>query len=343
MAADIIAQRRRIEALPDRDEHGYLKNWWPSLSAPLPDAELIVLALGGGVQSTTLLHMAAHGEIGPMPHLAIMADTVAETRAIYDHVRHLQSPNVAVPFPIEIVSAGDLGAAVLRSCRSSAADMLRVANPPFFTRGPLIETKSVWVEPLPLLGLDGEQVELIVQHSTERETLGMLKRSCTKEYKIRPITKAIRRQIGLRERQRGPAAPIVELWFGLTTDELDRVSYSDVSFIQHRVPLIEARMSRADCIEWLIRHGYPIPPKSRCYFCPFQSNALWLEMKLEAPEEFEAACALDRAIRHGIRGTTHQLYLHESRTPLEDVDFTQPSGLWTADGLRAECQGRCGT
>lgn len=335
-------ERARIAALPDRDERGYLKNWWPSLSAPLPDARLTVLGLGGGVQSTTLLHMAAHREIGPMPDFALMADPMAEVAAIYDHIKQLQSPNAAPPFPIEMCSAGDLGEAVLASCRTHAGQALRVANPPFFTRGPLIETKSVWVEPLPLLGLEGERVELIVQHSTERETFGMLKRSCTKEYKIRPITKAIRRHLGLLERARGPAAPVVELWLGLTTDELDRVSGSDVPFIRHRWPLIEARMSRSDCIEWLVRHGYPVPPKSRCYFCPFQSNALWLEMQLDSPAEFEMACAFDRAIRDGIRGTTHQLYLHESRTPLETVDLTRPSGLWTADGLRAECLGRCG-
>jgi hypothetical protein len=324
---------------------GFLLNRWPALSAPLADAVLVAAALGAGVQSTTMLAMAAHELVGPMPATAIMADTHAEVTEVYDHLRFLQSPNFALPFPIEIVTAGDLGEAVLASAasiKSPLAQALRVASPPFFTRGPRTVAKTIWVEPLPLLGLDGQAVELIVQRHTERETFGMLRRQCTPAYKIEPITKAIRHRLGLAKGQRGPSQPIVELWIGLTTDELDRVTYSDVPFIVHRWPLIEAGMSRSDCIEWLARHGYPVPPKSRCYFCPYQSNQLWLEMKLYAPEDFARACALDRAIRHGIRGTSHQLYLHESRTPLEGVDFTRPSGLWTADALRAECLGRCG-
>ena len=36
---------------------------------------LEVISLGAGVQSTTMALMAAHGEIEPMPDLAIFTDT----------------------------------------------------------------------------------------------------------------------------------------------------------------------------------------------------------------------------------------------------------------------------
>lgn len=44
---------------------------------------LRVLSLGAGVQSTTLVLMAAHGVVGPMPDCAIFADTGWEPKAVY--------------------------------------------------------------------------------------------------------------------------------------------------------------------------------------------------------------------------------------------------------------------
>lgn len=62
---------------------------------------------GAGVQSTTLALMAAHGEIGPMPGVAIFADTGWEPQTVYDHLDWLMSGNV-LPFPVHIVSAGNI-------------------------------------------------------------------------------------------------------------------------------------------------------------------------------------------------------------------------------------------
>lgn len=64
--------------------------------------DLTVLALGGGVQSTTLALMAAHGEIRP-PDCAIFADTLWERQATYTHLDWLAGQ---LPFPIHRVSAG---------------------------------------------------------------------------------------------------------------------------------------------------------------------------------------------------------------------------------------------
>lgn len=73
---------------------------------------LRVISLGAGVQSTTMALMAAHGEIGPMPDAAIFADTQDEPAEVYEHLRWLMSPNV-LPFPVHIVTAGKLSAALI--------------------------------------------------------------------------------------------------------------------------------------------------------------------------------------------------------------------------------------
>ncbi|MDD3836681.1 MAG: hypothetical protein PHG43_02460, partial [Phenylobacterium sp.] len=83
----------------------------------IPDRDAIrlrVLSLGAGVQSTTLALMAAHGEVGPMPDCAIFADTGWEPRAVREHLAWLMSPNV-LPFPVHVVSAGDIHADLLRA------------------------------------------------------------------------------------------------------------------------------------------------------------------------------------------------------------------------------------
>lgn len=66
---------------------------------------LVVLSLGGGVQSSTLALLAAHGEVTPMPDAAVFADTQAEPKDVYDWLARLAP---LLPFPILRVSGGSL-------------------------------------------------------------------------------------------------------------------------------------------------------------------------------------------------------------------------------------------
>ena len=52
--------------------------------------QMHVISLGAGVQSTTMLLMAARGEIEPKPKYAIFADTGWEPRAVYQHLEWLE-------------------------------------------------------------------------------------------------------------------------------------------------------------------------------------------------------------------------------------------------------------
>jgi hypothetical protein len=73
---------------------------------------MISISLGAGVQSTCMALMAAHGEIQPMPDNAVFADTEDEPQEVYDHLAWLMSSNV-LPFPVHIVTAGKLSAALM--------------------------------------------------------------------------------------------------------------------------------------------------------------------------------------------------------------------------------------
>ena len=143
---------------------------------------------------------------------------------------------------------------------------------------------------------------------------GKMPTFCSNEWKQRPVRRF------LREQGYGPDNPI-RLWFGMSLDEVGRMRASDVKWITNHYPLIlpaETRMSRGDCVAFLEREGWPLPPKSACWMCPHRDDATWAEMKRDDPGDFEAAVALEREIQAGPWG---EVWLHKARRPLDEVEF----------------------
>ena len=279
-------------------------------------APLHVLSLGAGVQSTTMALMAARGEIEPMPDAAIFADTGAEPKAVYEHLDWLRSPNV-LPFPVEVVRAGDIRSDTHSALNGGRHCRGRAATAPFFT-----------------LGRDGRAAPL--------------RRQCTAAYKVEPINRRIREYLGVKARRRVPAGiPPVVVWLGISTDEIHRMKPAREWWVSRHWPLVDARMSRNDCLCWLERHGYATPPRSACIFCPYRSDREWRWLRDHDPEGWEEAVAIDRAIRPGFprinsERSTGELYLHRSLAPLEDVDFRTASERGQLDLFGNECEGMCG-
>lgn len=160
---------------------------------------------------------------------------------------------------------------------------------------------------------------------------GQIKRQCTGTWKLRPIRK------WLQARRAGHP---VEMWLGITTDEIGRVKPSDVGYVTNRWPFIERRWRRSDVMAWLGRHDLEIPPKSACVFCPFASNAAW--RALQGTEDWAKAVAVDEQVRAA--RPPFDLFLHASRIPLAQVDLRseQERGQMALDGFDNECSGHCG-
>lgn len=275
---------------------------------PADGIRLRVLSLGAGVQSTALALMAAHGEIGPMPDCAIFADTGWEPQAVYRHLAWLRSPDV-LPFPVHVVSAGNIRHDLLAGAAGK-----RWASIPAFTR-----TVS----------------------RSGRVDVGMIRRQCTKDFKIVPIRRKVRELLGLT-RRRSPKSPVAEQWIGISLDEVMRMKPSFEDWQVNRWPLVERRMTRNDCLRWLERHGYPPPPKSACIGCPFHSNARWREMRDGDPAAWADVVSIDHAIRTGFRGIRAEVYLHRSAVPLDQADLTTDADRGQLDLWPNECEGLCG-
>jgi hypothetical protein len=272
---------------------------------PSSATKLRVLSLGAGVQSTTLALMAAHGEIGPMPDCAIFADTGWEPKPVQEHLKWLASPNV-LPFPVHQVSSGNIREDVLNWSNTTGG---RFASVPWFIKNP-----------------DGSQ--------------GLGQRQCTSEYKLKPIMHKLRDLLGVERRQRIPANT-VEIWVGISTDEIFRMKPAKAQWQRNRWPLIEREMTRQDCLNWMERNGYPQPPKSSCIGCPFHSDSMWSDMKKNRPDEWQDAVYVDASLRQGqTRGMRGTPYMHSQCVPLSEVNLSHDDR--GPDLFNNECEGMCG-
>ncbi len=146
-------------------------------------------------------------------------------------------------------------------------------------------------------------------------TRGQLHRQCTGRWKIQPIRQWTAAELSRQGLSKSKG--VVEQWLGITTDEWLRAKDSDVAYIKHRFPLLDLKMSRADCITWLNAHGLPVPAKSACVFCPYHNTNAWSALKNAGGSDWDRAIAVDEAIRN-VR-PPYPLFVHSSRIPLRNA------------------------
>jgi len=239
--------------------------------------------------------MAAHGEITPTPIAAIFADTHAEPPSVYKWLDWLEKQ---LPFPVHRVSRGSL------TNKCLTVNHNRKTGKEYYSN----------MIPAFVLGADG--------------SVGRVERHCTYDYKIYPITKKQREIAVIKRWTKNDIGPVVIQWIGISSDESKRCSPSRDGWSESRWPLIELGMRRYDCGYWMMKNGYPQPPRSACVYCPFHRNEEWRRLKTEEPQSFDEAVDFERRLQilhksitaNGrIKGTP---FLHRSCKPLYEVDFT---------------------
>lgn len=282
------------------------------MSTPTSDVRpLRVLSLGAGVQSSTMALLYEHRELIPMPDCAIFADTQGEPTAVYDWLLWLQQH---LSFPIHRVSKGDLWTSAIQVRRTKDGQRTYIKTP------------------LPVFTLEGI-------------TKGMGSRSCTRDFKIDPINAKVKELLG-RKRIYQRDGVLAHMLIGISTDEAMRMKPSRLSWIEAQWPLIDAGMSRADCLAWMEKNGYPKPPRSACTFCPYRSDEQWLAL---TPAEFEDASVKEWELQAAYRVASairSVPFLHESRVPLSQVKFDplrrRKMAADQCNLFNNECEGMCG-
>ena len=284
-----------------------------------------VLSLGAGVQSTVLALMMSGSRVPGKfsehgyrkPDFAIFADTGWEPGEVYKHLGWLEGE---LGFPVHRVSAGNIQENLKKGVTPSGHSFVDV---PFY-----------------LANMDGSK--------------GVVMRQCTSHYKLEPIRSFVRRKSGVGYKERFPRDQKVEMWIGISTDEAMRMKPSREAWVEHRWPLVDAGISRDDCMKWFNKR-YPgrVLPKSACVMCPYRSTKAWAEMRENSPEDYKGAVAFDRYLRHTgkkipVRKILNGMpYVHNSRRPLDQVvmDFIrkgEDAALPDSDQFGEECEGMCG-
>lgn len=166
---------------------------------------------------------------------------------------------------------------------------------------------------------------------------GMLRRQCTSKFKIRPINRKLR-ELGATAKE-----PVC-VQIGISVDEASRMRPSQVKYVEHRYPLVEARRNRAFCYHWMLTNGFQVPCRSACRGCPYRSDREWMEL---TALEFEDVVDFERqaqAMGMAYEGEGYEdavPYMHGS---LESI-ATRPFDKQSPDQLDflkdEECAGGC--
>jgi hypothetical protein len=224
---------------------------------------LRIISYGGGVQSTAMLVLAAQ-----------------RNRAFTE----------ACGGPIDAAVHGNVGD---DSEHPSTVDYLARVAVPFADRHGLrlVEVRrTIHGQPAPTLleeSVDPGVASICIPIRMDNGAPG--RRSCTRKYKIEPISQWLRAN-------GATAADPATVAIGISTDEIERIGRRNhtIKTETQVYPLIGLGMSRADCRDVIAGAGLPVPHKSACWFCPFTRRAEWREMRRDEPELFARSVELER-------------------------------------------------
>lgn len=258
---------------------------------------LTVLQLGWGVQSWTLAAMAAMGVI--KIDLIVHADTGWERERTYMFAERWQ-PWLEEHGLIVVSGCARRSKSPLHQSGRTACQYVLI---PAFTEGKGGRT-------------------------------GTIRRQCTGDWKVETARRIVKSWMKTNGYPR--TAHITKL-LGISLDEWTRARDSDKKNETNAYPLLDMKMTRADCVSWLTEHDLEVPMKSSCVMCPYHTNAAWQEMKRENGSDWSRAVEYDAAIRlrknkDGSDNTP--MFCHRSLLPLveavildEELPYEQHSFL----------------
>ncbi len=111
----------------------------------------------------------------------------------------------------------------------------------------------------------------------------------TRDYKITPIY----------SHYRSFGVPVNQ-YLGIAFEERDRMKESGVSYVKNLFPLVENKLTRQDCMDIICvsDFDFPMPVRSGCFFCPFNSLSRWTEIYEKHRELFLRAKELEENSKH---------------------------------------------
>ncbi len=158
----------------------------------------------------------------------------------------------------------------------------------------------------------------------------------TRDFKITPIQRHYR-SLDVHINQ----------YLAIAWDEVHRMKDSRVDYVTNLYPLIDRRLTRADCVDIIQEAGLPIPQRSSCFFCPFNSVDRWRWLYETHPDLFDKAIALEENSKHfPSQRLTDQAFRERTDISLRSLAkiFADGSPILAQTAIEQQpCGAECGT
>jgi hypothetical protein len=112
----------------------------------------------------------------------------------------------------------------------------------------------------------------------KKAVMSIMRRDCTSKFKIAPIRQYLRGTYGKKQK-------FVQ-YIGIAWDEMQRVTNSDVKYIELKYPFVDDKIDRKGNVDILEKYNFKAS-KSGCVGCPFQSKHKWEKLCKTDLNEFE--------------------------------------------------------
>ena len=299
------------------------------------------LSYGAGMQTFALLVMAEQGEI--QIDEVVFADTGAEHPETYQHIEKVAKPiceRIGIPFTTvrmnkTVTDISMLQGDVLKNYK----DMLKRTEDLTRKNKAIVRSQENMKYPVKQKTVTNLRDEIIARRRVP--SINPQSRWCTGDSKLVPIYKGYIRE----EQKKGNYVKPCIAYIGLSYEELTRMYNPHLSEYTVEYPLIDKKMTRKDCVKYVVAHGYKSPPKSGCYFCPFQSEKQWGILFRNHPDLYWDAVDLEDM---DLNFPTYRL--NKNGVPLRKlVEYFSPTIQMTLDdsgeereAMACEVAGYCG-
>lgn len=249
-----------------------------------------VCSYGGGVQSVAIAVLIAQGKL-PKPDYMVIADTGRERLSTWDYLeRHVQPMLAEVGLRVEI-APHSLATVDLFSHQDA------VLMPMYTTLTPNYVPEAAYPE----------------------RGVSKLRTFCSSEWKARVIERYLKQTYKLKN---------YITWLGYSFDGRDasriKIDRNGQRVPGYYYPLVDTLpLTRSDCEQVILGAGLPLPRKSTCRGCPHQTDAEWLDTKLNHPEDFAAAIQDEQEMQ----AVDPHVWMHKSVKPIDQVEFNPKDDL----------------
>jgi hypothetical protein len=286
----------------------------------------LVVSYGMGLDSTAMLVEMARR--GMRPDLILFSDTGGEKPETYAYLDVINPWLRSVGFPeVTIVRYAPVRAAydtLEAKCLAnetlpslafgghSCSTVFKIETQIKYLKG--------WAPGLAAIGR-GERVQKAIGYDDSQAD----RRRRTKADKV-----VAKKRLAVAERTDCGKAPLAEQW--------------EAAHCEYRYLLQDWGLERTQLTSIIEAAGLPVPEKSACFFCPASKPAEVVQLRLEHPDLFRRAVAMERLAREGRHGLTSKAglgmggwaweWLTDCERPEDAAEHLKARGGKITDALR---------